>query len=125
MNLTEAVKSGKEFKFENRGSWMYIGRNGIIYYSGTIFPAQFSKEEVLSNKWIVKEEEKWYEGNFKEKFPQGVLCKVSCNVKRWGTDIIMNYSRDLHHPFIGSRDDWLNAKPIPKDEIPVILTEED
>ena len=122
MTIEEAVESGKELKLEGN-EWLYVRANGCICYKGTILPATFTKKDVLSNKWIVKEE--WYEGDFKAKYPAGVLCKVSDDEVNWILAIITLYGEGEDYPFFTNiPTQWTYAKPVPKEEMPFVLTED-
>jgi len=66
---------------------------------------------------------KWYEVNFKENYPNGVLCWVSNfeNAYPKRIDIILRYFSNEKYPFIGINGNWKYAIPVSKDEKPEFL----
>ena len=75
---------------------------------------------------MIKEE--WYEGNFKEKYPNGVMCKVwDKNDDATYTAIVIDYDKVRAYPFITSElGKYEFAKPITdKNKLPVIFEEEE
>ena len=124
MNMLEAVYSGKDFKYGDNRDWLYVYETGLICYRSTIIPAQFLKEEVLGDKWIIKEE--WYEGDFKKKYPHGVFCEVKPVYSSHPLTVtIIDYHKGKAFPFRARGGGWLNAKPIPPEKAPAIIGKED
>lgn len=128
MTIKEAADSGKEFKLEGAERWLYAyNESGTICYSGTVLPAKFSREDILSDKWIVKKA--WFEGDFEKKYPQGVFCRVTnFENSKWYPAIVLGYTllNDPEYPFETASGEWKWAKPIPKgEELPHVLAEEE
>ena len=71
-------------------------------------------------------EEKWYEGDFKEKYPNGVWCWAwNYNRKPQRFVKIVDYDiRVQYYPFIDREGgNWTDAEPITKEEIIKIYNE--
>ena len=57
MTFQKALNSGKDFKRPNHKDWLFVGKDGIIYWDrddGTTSMAGFSKESINADDWIVK-----------------------------------------------------------------------
>ena len=71
----------------------------------------------------MKLEEKWYEGDFKKKYPNGVLCWVwhYMSPEKYRT-IVVNYVKDSKYPFLSFDNfTWKCAKPMNSSEAPAII----
>ena len=119
MNIQEAIKSGKPFK----------RKGDKDYYSADIKASSvivLDALDLLADDWVIKEE--WYEGDFKAKYPNGVLCYVwdgdsssESEDLKIRVDIIYAYVPDWDFPFRGLSFGWEHAKPVPKNEMPACL----
>ena len=129
MTLQEAIKNylqnGRKFKRKHWHSQAWLTQKGsYLCYEVDGKYVNLSINDLLADDYEIKEA--WFEGNFKEKYPNGVYCFVSDDKKSWIKIVVTNYKPDLSYPYIdeeGGR--WKFAKPIPKDKIPYILTEEE
>ena len=69
--------------------------------------------------------ELWYEGNFKAKHSYGVLCKVKNYPEtEWKNAVVLDYKANTYYRFITAGEVWRNAKSVPKEEMPFVLTED-
>ena len=117
MYIHEAIKSGKPFK----------RKGDKDYYSADIKASSvivLDALDLLADDWVIKEE--WYEGDFKAKYPNGVLCYVwdddsIVETSKNRVDIIYAYIPDWDLPFRGLSTKWIHAQPVPKSEMPACL----
>ena len=116
MNLIEAVKTGQLFKRPWWNSWQCVENLKTI---------NLSKEDILATDYEVCE--RWFMGNFKDKYPNGVLCYVADTEHTLDSDekivqIIIDYSPNEDFPFTAQNGTyWKIAIPITTDEAPTIL----
>ena len=125
MNILDAVRSGRDFRVKGTKEWLYVGKDGVIYYRDAGVHVIPRKEDILRDDYEIKKE--WYEGNFKEKYPNGILCRVrNYENSKWYPAIVIDYNFFNAYPFETASGEWKWAEPIPKDEkLPYILTEDD
>ena len=130
MTIQEAIKTGKPFK---RKGWNFYLECQKSNYSGNLcFYLQctrtaytLSGDDILADDWEVLE--KWYEGDFEKKYPNGVLCWVWESFRDFKIiRVIKDYNPQECYPFL-SQDNyrWSRAKPIKPSEAPAIIGEED
>ena len=120
MTLQEAILSEKPFKRKDWEFYFKVRRNSIYLEStNSLFIPK--KEDILANDYEI--EEKWYEGNFKKKWPNGVLCKVGDNIKYHQIfAIVVDYIPDSQNPFLTINNTlWKSAEPIKPEEAPAII----
>ena len=129
MDLKEAIKSGKRFRLRFIPSnlttrWYEIGEDGGIYYDKKTTPITFAKDAILSNNW--ETEEKWYEGDFRTKYPNGVFCKVTLSNSGYVANLaVTDYCKGEGLPFkTGNCGAWRFAKPVSPKYAPAIIEEE-
>jgi len=118
----DRLYSGKWFKRRNKSYYIkWNEKLGFVYITAPcdnedfLQRYSFSPEDFLSDEW--QWVEKWYEGDFKKKHPNGVLCWVWDNGsdKKY-IDLIVDYSKNKKcpAPFDGVCGNWKNAKPVSK-----------
>ena len=81
----------------------------------------FLPEDFLVDDWEWVEE--WYEGDFKKKYPNGVLCWVWGGFVNPFRAVVIDYKPSTHY-FITENGCWLNAKPVKPEETPAIIKKE-
>ena len=127
MTFLEAVKSGKKFKRKGEKHWCSISNTGDII-------RHVDGESVLCYAnyfWYTAEDfevnEKWYEGDFKKKYPNGVLCKLYDRKEDQPIyDIVIDYIKDAHYPFRTKSMNYRRyAEPVSKKDAPAIIEGED
>ena len=125
MTLKEAIESKRPFKRKDWECWYIVNElDEMCRLDCPNSKFYANAKAIFAEDWIIKE--KWYEGDFKEKYPNGVLCKV------WDKDedatytaIVINYDEHKAYPFITSDlDKYEFAEPITKDKAPAIIKEE-
>ena len=131
MKDRDSLLSGKWFKRKYRSYCVRWNNDKFLFEmllgdcrnkDKTIVVYHFNPEDFVEDDWEwVKE---WYEGDFRKKYPNGILCYV------WGDSGIkyMRVVTDYKEPFGWDTDQgyWKNAAPIPKEQAPVIyISEED
>ena len=136
MKLQKAIRNGKLFKRPNMKYWITIFVGFFICLDEEKKRArtyELTKKDVLADDWIIFEdeiEEKWYEGDFKKKWPNGVLCKV-CNNQNTKKIIrpIIEYDTN---PWLSSGRRfcdgilyWEFAIPVKPEEAPAIIGDSD
>ena len=129
MTIQEAIKSGRPFKRPHYENWLVIDElNNKIWFSinkgrGRFLPS-FSAEDLLADDWKIKE--KWYEGNFKKKYPNGVLCWCyNENIINGVVDIIINYDEKSNFPFISPRLSYSQVSPFRPEKAPACIKIDD
>ncbi len=121
MTLQEAIKSGKPFKRPCHMYWMLVNNDRIVYVSavGAINWTP-NIEDYFADDYFVKED--WYEGDFKKKFPNGVLCWVWDRGFRKRMAIVIGYDKERVHPFLVTYGAYYEyAEPIKPEEAPAII----
>ena len=137
MTIQEAIKSGRPFKRKGLNFYLecqksnYSG-NLCFYLQCTRAAYTLSGDDILADDWEVLE--KWYEGNFKKKYPNGVLCKVGNSeglYKPYNIKIITNYVKGDKYPFksyygnpTGCLLEYEYAEPVKPEEAPAIIGED-
>lgn len=119
MNIIEAAKSGRGYK-RKHGSYWFINKIGHSY--------SFLTDDIIADDWELREvKAKWYKGNFKERYPNGVLCYVSgsANPKDDHTTfirIIVDYKTNSVLPFIADNScEYRQANPASERDAPTII----
>jgi len=125
MNLLDAAKLSKPFKRKDWNKWyhapnslrevtFFVIDDDMKYYLLTF-------SDLLADDYIIKEE-KWYDGDFKKKYPNGVLCWVSnLSYSSDYVEIIKDYNSDEEKFISIINEEWNYAKPISKKDAPVFL----
>ena len=132
MTLKEAWETHRLFKrkhwdlwynkLEEKDSIQAIYENNDSYDS-----RKLSLLDILADDWEI--EERWYEGDFKKKYPNGVLCYIGQNGnihKPIIITIITDYVEGDDRPFKSYYDNCSNlefgyAKPVEPDKAPAII----
>ena len=123
MTLQEAVESCKPFKAITSELWLIADKtkNRILFKHDntpkTIVPSDFFLDYEIK--------EQWYEGDFKKKWPKGVLCWVWDDLNNDKQKrIVVDYDPKDELPFITySRYIFKYAEPIKPEEAPAIITD--
>ena len=122
MYLTEVLKTGKPFKRKKKTFYLSVNQEGKIGFeeSGGFIEATLTKEDILADDWMIKEE--WYEGDFKKKYPKGLICWA------WDYDgddkakvVMIAFNKKSEFPFETEEGCYRYAEPITKEEAPTIL----
>ena len=132
MKLEEAIKSGREFKRKHWGNWMKSDGNWLVWTTGRRASANVINaggslivSDILADDYEIKE--KWYEGDFKSKYPNGVLCAVRnyCDAN-WERAIVTNYTPEINsdYPFVTACGTWSNVMTLPLEDLPSIIKKE-
>ena len=120
MTIQDAIESGRPFRRPGHGFWLGVEDNTIIDYEDRE-DYYLTVDDIIADDWEIKEE--WYEGNFKEKYPNGVLCWV------WergvaSLDIVIDYLVGSDSPFRTRYAYFKHVEPVKKNEAPVIIGDE-
>lgn len=121
MTLQEAIKSNRPFRVIGAKTWLIVNKeNNEIITKNSNSPVKLTATNILLNYEI---QEQWYEGNFKKKWPNGVLCKVGDNIKYHQIfAIVVDYIPDSQNPFLTINNTlWKSAEPIKPEEAPAII----
>ena len=124
MTLQEAIKSGRPFKRKQQAYWMVVNGSNIIIsdgeYNKYLSYYDIDVKDILTKDWIIKEE--WYEGDFKSKWPNGVLCWVwDSNLTSKIKMVVIDYRKNLSKPFKTYFYNWDHAEPVKPEEAPAII----
>ena len=138
MKLEEIMKSknnlfnGVWFKRKNKDykiRWNYITDKFEYLHNKEIKDYCFSLDDFEVNNWEWLRDEEWYEGNFKDKYPNGVICWVwdipdNCNSERVNChqEIIKSVViKENKYVFCDGNKYWRYAEPVKSDEAPAII----
>lgn len=125
MTIQEAIKSGKYFKRKKWNFYLHVDGYNIYDEKEQIFTLDTT--DILADDWEVKEE--WYEGDFKKKYPNGVLCWVWDICEEKVARVVNDYKQINEYPFIVYEMDRIvtfkYAKPVKPSEAPAIVGEND
>lgn len=88
----------------------------------------FNPEDFVADDWKWNNE-KWYEGNFNEKYPAGVICWVweitddyDSKIVNYHQEIIKNVAiKQNKYVFWNGNKYWDYAEPVAPDEAPAII----
>ena len=125
MTFLEVVESGKLFKRKNGSCWYRVTKGGNVVKinddnSETLIYLDISF--ITAIDFVIKEE--WYEGDFKKKYPNGVLCWV---YDKWEKKIsyravVVDYTKESGFKItVGYY--YSNAEPVTKKDAPTIIEE--
>ena len=94
----------------------------------TITVYHFNPEDFVVDDWGWVEE--WYEGDFKKKYPNGVLCYVWDEIpyhKKYDIAVVVvvvDYVQTSKYPFVAFEGNyWKYAEPVKSNEAPAIIGE--
>ena len=132
MTLKETYKTNKLFKrkgwkiwynkIEERECGIYV-----IYENNDSYDIRrLSLADIFADDWIVKEE--WYKGDFRKKYPNGVLCWIKLTYdEEWFMTRITNYNSNKEYCFIEENKEsnyilgYKEAIPVTPEEAPTII----
>ncbi len=123
MTLKEAIESGRPFKLPELNYWIKVENEEFETEVGKFI---VKPKDLFRNDWKIKE--KWYEGDFKKKWPKGVLCKVwdeAHNISMVAR--VRDYKADEDYPFIVAKGIYrfTHAEPVKPEEAPAIIGREE
>ena len=124
MNLIDVIKNGGKFKRSGWDNW-YVTDKVILKNADENNKSKtLSDNDILTDDWELFKE-KWYEGNFKEKYPNGILCWV------WNYDRANRYMHVITDfiydecPFVfdknGIYKEWCSAEPVKTEDVLAII----
>ena len=141
MILQDAIKKGGLIKLPQMSHWIRLVVSLLVWDDYELDNyAYLTRESLLSNKWEAKDiiNEEWFEGNFKNKFPYGVLCNVYNGKSKPNPDtgsimtfegmdinVIFNYHKGDIHPFKSIYWSWERAVPVSTYNAPKIIKREE
>lgn len=127
MTIQEAIKSGKPFKRKYWKDWIKRVKDYCVWATGVnkneLANDAISINDILADDWEVKEE--WYEGDFKKKYPNGVLCWVWNSYSNViNKRVVIDYIPEVQK-FKTDTGTIVSARPVLPSEAPAIIGEDD
>ncbi len=127
-NLKNAFNSDKWFKRPCWNLWFRRQDDVCVENSNNIkdIPLNtiLSVEDIFAEDYVIRDEleEKWWEGNFKKKYPNGVLCWVGNDKDHLITKIIIVDYYPVKKYFLDDRGiAYRYAEPVRPEEAPIII----